>query len=357
MATTRPNIEKVKPSQLKKHLEVALLTLAEENPLVIMVWGEPGLGKSAIVRQVAEDNGLEFRSVIGSLMEPSDLMGIPSVENGVTSWNPPAFFPRESSSRGIMFLDEATTCRPDVQAAMLGLVYGRKLGEYRLPDGWLIVMAGNGYADRAMVNKFSSATNNRVTHAELIPDVDDWCRWAVPNGVAPEVIAWVRFRPGLLHRFDADANPHAWPSCRSNHQLSTVLKHTPDEPGEGGNRATLRSLICATIGEGPGSEFMGFLDVWKALPRFDRIVHDPVGTPTPDPSRADVCWATASMCSRLATVENLSAVWAYVKRFPSREFQVVWGRDLVARSPELAETPAYIDWAVQHQDAHVGYGG
>lgn len=357
MATTRPAIEKVKPSQLKKHLEVAVSTLAERNPLTMMVWGQPGLGKSAIINQVAEDHGLEFRSVIGSLMEPSDLMGIPSVSNGITTWNPPAFFPRDKGSRGVMFLDELTTCRPDVQAAMLGLIYGRKLGDYRLPYGWLIVAAGNGYADRAMVNRLSSPSANRMTHVELVADVEDWSSWAITNGLASEVVAFPRFRPGLLHQFNADANPLAFPSPRSWEQISTILKHTPDEPGEGGNRATLRSMVCATIGEGPGAEFMGFLDVFKALPRFDRIVSDPTGTPTPDPSRADVCWATASMCSRLATVENLSAVWEYVKRFPSREFQVVWGRDLVARSPELASTPAYIDWAVQHQDAHIGYGG
>ena len=78
----------MKPSQLTRILGSLL-----ERKWPVFLWGPPGVGKSSIVKRVAEEKGLEIMDVRASLLDPTDLRGIPYVEEGIANWAPPAFFP------------------------------------------------------------------------------------------------------------------------------------------------------------------------------------------------------------------------------------------------------------------------
>ncbi len=133
----------MKPSEVSSSL--ALLTKVRKPAFL---WGSPGVGKSEVVAQVAASQAIRLVDIRAILLDPVDLRGLPTVENGKAAWATPAFLP--DGGDGILFLDALNAAPPLVQAACYQLVLDRALGEYRLPDGWTVFAAGNREGDRAV---------------------------------------------------------------------------------------------------------------------------------------------------------------------------------------------------------------
>jgi hypothetical protein len=181
--------------------------VAAQQP--VFVWGGPGIGKSAVVKQLAEALKITLQDVRALLLDPVDLRGLPFLGNdGRSKWATPEFLPQEGS--GILFLDELNAAPAMVQASCYQLVLDRKLGEYTLPEGWAIIAAGNRDSDRGATTRMPTPLRNRFVHLDFEVDVHDWSDWAIHVGIRPEVIAFLRFRPELLSAFDRDTN--AFPS-------------------------------------------------------------------------------------------------------------------------------------------------
>ena len=104
------------------------------------IWGACGVGKSQIVAQVADDLGYAFLDVRAVQLDPVDLRGLPRIADHQTEWAPPKFLP--TTGQGILFLDELTSAPQMTQAGCYQLVLDRKLGEYVLPEGWVVIAAG-----------------------------------------------------------------------------------------------------------------------------------------------------------------------------------------------------------------------
>jgi MoxR-like ATPase len=136
----------MKPSELFEALH-ALIT--ERVPLHI--WGACGVGKSKIVAQVASDLDWQFLDIRAVQLDPVDLRGLPRISADQAEWVPPNFLP--TSGKGILFLDELTAAPQMTQAGCYQLVLDRKLGEYHLPAGWVVVAAGNPASDAAARNR------------------------------------------------------------------------------------------------------------------------------------------------------------------------------------------------------------
>src|SRR5215475_8867308 len=109
------------------------------------IWGSPGVGKSSIIAQLARSLNLALRDIRALLLDPVDLRGLPYVADGRSKWATPEFLPTDGA--GVLFLDELNAAPAMVQAAFYQLVLDRSLGEYLLPDGWVIIAAGNREAD------------------------------------------------------------------------------------------------------------------------------------------------------------------------------------------------------------------
>jgi MoxR-like ATPase len=175
----------------------------------VFIWGAPGVGKSQIVAQVAAGQQLPLVDIRAVLLDPVDLRGLPHIDSeGRAHWSPPDFLPQNGS--GVLFLDELNAAPPLVQAACYQLVLDRRIGEYRLPEGWSIIAAGNRETDRAVTHRMPSALANRFVHLSFDPDLGDWLVWAAAHDVSPEVVAFLRYRPGLLHAFDAQKDDKAF---------------------------------------------------------------------------------------------------------------------------------------------------
>ena len=138
----------------------------------VCLWGRPGLGKSAVVRQAADTLRLKLIDVRATRLDPVDLRGLPKVTKDRAEWCPPSFLPR--SGDGVLFLDELAQAPPMVQAAGLQLVLDRRIGEYELPAGWSVIAASNRQEDRAGTHRRITPHLNRFVHVDREIGVEDW---------------------------------------------------------------------------------------------------------------------------------------------------------------------------------------
>jgi hypothetical protein len=312
-------------------ISTALRTLvAARQP--VFIWGGPGIGKSAVVRQLAVDLAVPLQDVRALLLDPVDLRGLPFLGNdGRSKWATPDFLPQEGS--GILFLDELNAAPAMVQASCYQLVLDRKLGEYALPDGWAIVAAGNRDSDRAVTTRMPTPLRNRFVHLEFEVDLQEWTEWAIEASIRPEVIAFLRFRQELLSAFDRDAN--AFPSPRSWEFVSRILNATPDQSVE-------HELFAGAVGAGTATEFSAFLKTFRELPNIDAILLNPLKEPVPENAAAQ--YAVASALAYCATDTNFDRICTYLGRMPT-EFSVLCVRDATLRQPAVQHTPAFTKWA------------
>ena len=325
----------MKPTQV---LEALRTLVAIQQPA--MIWGPPGVGKSAVTKQLAAELNVELRDVRAILLDPVDLRGLPHINgDGRAHWAVPEFLPREG--KGILFLDELTAAPQLTQAACYQLILDRKLGEYELPDGWTIIAAGNRESDRGVVHRMPSPLTNRFVHLDFGVDLDDWTKWATTHGIATEVIAFLRFRDELLHDFDPKRSEKAFPTPRSWEFVSNIV-------GSGTVTNGIEyPLIAGAVGEGAAAEFMGFLKIARSLQSPDMILMNPDSAAVPE--EAATLYAVSTALARKATEGNMDRVVAYANRLPD-EFSVLLVKDALDRDPAVAHTRSYIEWVAKHHE-------
>ncbi|HEU0297631.1 MAG TPA: MoxR family ATPase [Anaerolineales bacterium] len=222
--------------------------------LSTMIWGPPGIGKSSIVAQTAEAHELANIDLRLSQLAPTDLRGLPVAENGVSRWYPPEFLPREG--KGILFLDELNLAPPAMQGMAQQLILDRQVGSYRVPEGWFIWAAGNRKEDMAAVYDMPSPLANRFLHLEVEPDFESFKRYALTHGVLEQIIAFLAFRPNLLHKLTPQQN--AWPSPRSWVMASHL------------HQANLS--VESAVGSATANEFKAFVALYGSIPDVEAIL-------------------------------------------------------------------------------------
>jgi hypothetical protein len=291
-----------------------------------------GLGKSAVVQQLAEEMG-GFWPIFANQFDPVDFRGVPTVVDMVTKWAPTEIFPFDPTAKGIIFLDELNRAPKAVQDVLFPLILEREFGDYVVPEGVHIVSAGNNASDGCYVGKLDPALNNRFVHVDYDFDLDDWSKWANGADVLPEVVAFARFRPELLTSPDKDQRSNCTP--RTLEYASDLLKHTPGGMLE-------HQMLAGTIGEGAAVELTAFLKIFRTLPSPDAILLDPKGAEVP--SEPAVMYALCGALARKASKDNFDRVVTYLARLPA-EFSVMAVRDSINHNSEVQTTKAFIQWA------------
>ena len=310
----------------------------------VHLWSSPGIGKSEVTRQIAAElswNLIEFRA---NLREQVDLRGIPTVEvladgSKVTRWLVPDELPREDrdGKYGILFLDEMNTASTQMQAALFQLVLERRLGDYTLPEGWVIVAAGNAVSDRAAAQRMPTALRNRFAHLYILPDVAAWAKWAVKNGVAPEFVAFARFRRALFDRGLPVGDENAYLTFRSFTHASEFVNEPVD----------LRcDLFASLVGDDAATEIDGFIKLYQSLGSLEDIIEHPETAKLP--VEASERYAVATGLARLATRKNFARIMKYANRLDD-ERATLLVHDATMRDPKLKETTEYGAWAVKNQ--------
>ena len=157
---------------------VTVLRAAGRAGVAVCLWGDPGIGKSALIQAAAAADGVPCETVIGSMREPSDFAGLPVVTDDGVRMEPPSWARRlHEAQAGSLFLDELSTSPPAVHAAMLGVALGRRVGDLLLPRAVQVVAAANPPERAAdgwdltppLANRFGRLFGRGGTVASLLP--------------------------------------------------------------------------------------------------------------------------------------------------------------------------------------------
>ncbi|WP_417522218.1 ATP-binding protein [Marinobacter sp.] len=296
MTQTNRSTRYTTPKQVATILTHQLSALKESPALAhqlppIMLWGPPGVGKSSIIREVCNHSGVDFIDIRLSQREPVDLRGLPVPKGDSVDWLISGEWPRDPNSRGIILFDEITAADRSLQVAAYELILDRRLGNlYNLPDGWLVVAAGNRAEDRAVATTFSSALANRFCHLDVGADLESWCQWAAANGIHPDIIGFVRFRPECFFNMQGNVE-QGWPSPRSWTRVANILTNLSSRLDE----STVGLMIQGLVGAPASTEFLAFRRWSNELPDIPAMLHGKC--PIHIPERADQRFA---FCSGLA---------------------------------------------------------
>jgi len=306
----------------------------------LSIEGAPGGGKTTIVHEAAQELDIPCieRHMPTMLVEDFGIL-FPDGSDKL-NYRLPDWFPVKGKSpgRGILLFDDRNQAGPDLQKVLANICQARTLHVTSMPDGWMVVSTGNRQADRAGANRVLSHLRNRETVLELETHLDDWTSWAINHGVKPEVISFIRFRPGLLHDFDPqrdqNATPRAWVDG-----VSDVLGTVP--------AAAEFECFKGAVGEGAAAEFVGFVRIFRKLPNPDAILLNPQTADVPkDPA---TLYALSGAIAQRATESNFERVCQYSERMPP-EFSVLTVSYAARRNPDLANTQAFTKWSINHQD-------
>lgn len=309
----------------------------------IAIEGSPGGGKTTLVHEVAQSLGVGFIEVHMPTMLVEDF-GVPNMasKSETFDYKLPDWFPAESRTdipdSGILLFDDRNQADADLQKVFANICQARKLHGVPLKKGWQVISTGNRQSDRAGANRVLSHLRNRETVYEFETHLDDWRGWALDHGVKSEVVAFIGFRPNLLHDFDPkrDQNPtpRAWVEG-----VSAVLGVVPQE-------AEYESF-CGAVGEGAAAEFSGFIKIYRKLPNPDAVLMHPDTADVPtDPATK---YALSGAIAERASDSNMERVCRYAERMGG-DFSVLTISHAVRKHPELATTQAFNDWAVKHSD-------
>ena len=274
------------PTDLPTGARALLIALATPSPqgpigIPVLLWGRPGVGKSSFIEGLERDD-LRVTTLIASIHDPTDFSGLPVFEEGTVRYAVPewvrSFGP---DGDGILFLDELSTAPPSVQAALLRVVFERRVGFHRLPDGVRIVAAAN--PPDLMVGgwELSPPLRNRFVHlqwdipAELYVRslTQGWAAASLPRVDASDhgrclpdwklkIGGFLRISPNLLHG-DPEENQYGFPSPRS-WDFAAALLTTCDllnirPGGTDADQGILLDLMAGCLGEGAAVPLLDYL--------------------------------------------------------------------------------------------------
>lgn len=202
---------KIKFMGIKRMLDIAL-ALKDST----MLWGAPGVGKSQGVQQWNAEKVAEYNQRIAegeqikpwnpvvcdvrlSMKEPVDMVGVPIPSKNdkgetVTVWAIPNMWPKEDGkfSGGTILLDEMNQGQAAILNAAFQLVQDRALGDYKVPEGYIIVGASNPSAYNGTVTEFSIPLSNRFTHFNIKTDFDGWLNYRMNHGGNVDVMTFLK---------------------------------------------------------------------------------------------------------------------------------------------------------------------
>lgn len=343
-------------------IQLEALTLAVSADLPVLLWGEPGIGKTAALTQLAASLDLPLTTVIASVHEPSDFSGLPIVgddpaEQGVPMAPPDWAVRLVRAGKGLLFLDELSTAPPAVQAALLRLVLERRIGALQLPPGVRIVAAANPRSSAADGWELSPPLANRFVHLQWTHDHEvvvrgltgTWPRATLPRldpEKLPEAVDFARravcgllsARPTLVHRLPTTETRRGgpWPSPRSWDMTLNLIAFAT---AAGSAREVLSLLVRGTVGDGPGLELLASLDRMD-LPDPEDLLADPANAVLPE--RGDLRQAA------------LDGVVAAVRTRPDRaRWDAAWAllvRALETGAPDLVVVPATTLASLREED-------
>ena len=325
----------MKPTKVS---EVLARLIPERLPVLLA--GAPGIGKTDLVAQAAEHCGARLIVSHPVVSDPTDYKGLPGIVDGQAEFLPYGDLRALTAAAEltVCVLDDLGQAPPAVQAAAMQLLLARRVNGHAVSDQVTFLAATNRRQDKAGVSGVLEPVKSRFASILTVEaDLDDWTAWALTHDVQAEIIAFLRFRPALLHDFKPTTDLVQSPCPRTWAAVSRLIAVGVDDP----------ETLTGAVGEGAATELAAFLRIWQRLPNPDAVLLDPDGADVPtDPATLyALCGALASK----ATDQTGERIVRYAGRLPA-EFSVLLVRDAVRRDKAVCNSRAFIAWSTDHKD-------
>jgi len=337
----------MKPKQLKSFLKKAI-----PARLPVLIKGQPGVGKSAIVEQVCRELGVDLITTHPVVSEPIDYKGMPCLV-GEGDEKRATFLPFgdlqrliEAEKPTVYFIDDFGQAPKMTQAALMQLLLARQINGHKISDQVTFVAATNRLQDKAAVSGLIEPVKSRfITIVELKPDLEDWIEWALRDGnIPPELVAFIRFRPDFLHSFKPTYDLVNTPSPRAIAHVGRLMRLVEANPEL---KDIEFELYSGAAGEDFATELIGFLKVCREMEDPEFVIEHPDEASVPtDPS---VLYALCAALAYRADKANFGNIIRYANRLPA-EFSVLLVKDCIRRNPRLQSTKELISWIKNHQE-------
>ena len=238
------NIQDAK-DQVKDAIEVYLSKDAAGNYIIprsrqrpIMLLGPPGLGKTAIMSQIAAELGIGYLPYTITHHTRQSAIGLPMIEKvdyggyecTVTNYTMSEIISavydviyKQGKPEGILFIDEINCVSETLAPAMLDLLQNKKFGPHLIPDGWVLVSAGNPQEYNDSARDFDVATLDRVRVIEVESDSEVWLRYAMSAGINDAIIYYLKVKPQNLLKIERTVDGTQFVTPRAWEDLSVVL--------------------------------------------------------------------------------------------------------------------------------------
>ncbi len=249
------------------------VNICMDSNLTAFVQGSPGLGKSAIVKEIAQERGLKLIDVRLTQCDITDLNGLPKLDGKKATFLPFDTFPiagddiPEGFNGWLLFLDELNSANKSVQASAYKLILDRMVGNHHLHEKVSIVAAGNLITDNAVVNNLSTALRSRLVNLTLDCDADLWLKWAMKNHIDPSILAYIKYKPVNLFNFNPEKDDETYACPRTWAMLSSVLAHIPLN-----NLDQFCDLVIGVVGK-IGYEFISYAKYVNEIPSIGDIIY------------------------------------------------------------------------------------
>lgn len=272
------NMPQVGPKDFAKFIE-KFIRIGNFSPVLGL--GMAGIGKTEIVKEIAKNLGVSYKTLRLVDKTETDLLGIPEAvemldpdgntirdndghNKHVTKYAPTSLLPdaERDGEVGILVIDEITSALPNVQSVLYQLLDAdRSMGNYTLPPKWKVIMIGNGEDDGGTYQGITPALINRC-HAcfRIEPDYESWISWAVNHNVHDVVLAYIKSHNNNLHVMDTE-DVGVFPSPRSWTLFSNTLKGFEElskADGEELSEFVVDQLASSAVGASVGVEFATF---------------------------------------------------------------------------------------------------
>lgn len=219
----------------------------------ILAIGPTGVAKTAHFQSVARKLNIGYRRLDASVIEASDIGGIPYRRRDKMRYARPFWMPSEEDTKGgILVIEEATRPNPDVRNALLNLISEKSVNGHLLPPGWTIHgtanPANNDYVDADQLDLAFAA---RFSVVNVRASAQHWVTWAKRNHVNEQVISFVQTTPDI---FDGKlSNPRAWTAVSDFLTAAASDKMTEDNRPD---KNIILAFIAGYVGPEMASRFM-----------------------------------------------------------------------------------------------------
>jgi hypothetical protein len=288
----------VKPSEASiaiKHMVEVNLENAKRGKKRrgLFIWGAPGIAKSSVVEQVADELNFKLIDIRLTQMEPTDLRGIPvpfknDEGKAYVEWAIPALLPKRDVGNAngtatieddfghkydgaIILLDELPNAAPSVQAGSYQIVLDGALGEWLCPTNVIVMAAGNRDTDKGATFKMPTPLQNRFTHIEMRVDFEDFQNFALNTQFHQAVVGYLTAFKHELFQFEATSASRGFPTPRSWESVSDILRGDPNIP-----ETVQMALIAGAVGDGIAVKFLEYRKNAANLPAASDILEGKV---------------------------------------------------------------------------------